>query len=289
MPAQGIDPDRHIVHSRLPEGIGGLKNAFSVVTHRIVAAGNEENRQILAHGPQIHRLLNERDPFHHIPQQSGTGSEAAERMGDVRVHDSGIPGQPVKGRPGMLHLLIIAAKNQILKLLIGLGLPCFFADGLHKPDGRRQREGWLPARSADDRGGDAAVGILAQQRPGHERTHGMPEQDVGKIGKFLPGIRKQLEGILHSGEPPAVEIALNAVTVDGLAMAHMVLGHHQISLLRQIIGKAVVTLDKLGDAMYDLEHRFGFPLRGPPADMDPAGAMRIKPTVRTHTFHPTTS
>ena len=114
----------------------------------------------------------------------------------------------------------------------------------------------------------------------------MAEENIGQVGIFRPGIGKQLVGIRHRAEPAAVEIALNALPIDGLAVAHMILRHHQEAQTVQILGKSVIPLHKFRDAVDDLQNRLWLPFRLPAADMDPSCAAGIKSAILPHIIPP---
>lgn len=57
MATQRIYGTVHILHSRLLESGSGLADTVSVAAYRVIAACNEEYRELLVHGSQIFRLL----------------------------------------------------------------------------------------------------------------------------------------------------------------------------------------------------------------------------------------
>ena len=204
-------------------------------------------------------------------------------MGNIFVHDFCIPAQPVKIGAGMLHLLIITAKDHTLQLLIGIFLAGLITDGFHHLDQHGQRAAGLPAGTADDGCGNPAVGILGKNGACHERTHGMTKQNIRQVRKFRHGILHQLAGILDGRKPAAMEIALLAATRNGLAVAHMILSHHHKSQPGKIIGKGIVALHKFRYAVNDLQNSLGITLRHPAAVMDLSCAMGVKIMIGSHT------
>ena len=87
MAAQGVDPDRNVLHACLSEFLRSLVDTLAVGAHGIVAAGNEEHGKALVHGCQVLLLLNEINALHHVPQQTCAGGKAAEGVGNVFVED----------------------------------------------------------------------------------------------------------------------------------------------------------------------------------------------------------
>ena len=91
MAAQWVNSHGYIRKSCLSERFSSFLNAFSVISHRVISSGNEKHRKVLAHGRQMARLLHKVNPLYQIPKQSGAGSKAAQRMGNIRIHDFCIP------------------------------------------------------------------------------------------------------------------------------------------------------------------------------------------------------
>ena len=149
----------YVLHARLLEFLGSLPDPLSVIAHRVVLSGNEQHRQILVHFGKVLLLLNEANTGQHIPQQARRRCEAAAGVGNIGIHDFLVPGQPVIFRSGVLHPLIVAAKDHILQSLAGILLPHLFAGHLADADGPGQDRPGLPPRAADDHRSNAARGI----------------------------------------------------------------------------------------------------------------------------------
>ena len=116
----------------------------------------------------------------------------------------------------------------------------------------------------------------------------MAQQHIGQIGEFLPGLFQQCVAIRHCGKPAAVEISLYAFPIDGLAVAHMVLGHHNIAKGIHIVCKGIITLYILCNAVDDLQHCNRGLLRHPSTDMDLTGALGCIKFICSHGTHSTT-
>ena len=79
-----------------------------------------------------------------------------------------------------------------------------------------------------------------------------------------------------------MNVPLNALPIDRLAMAHVVLCHHQIAKLRQVIGKGIIPRDMLCNSMDNLHDGLRFPLRAPFAAENPSCSTGIKPEFFFH-------
>ena len=110
----------------------------------------------------------------------------------------------------------------------------------------------------------------------------MSQKDIGHIGIFHFRVAHQPVHIGHSLEPAALEIAQDAVITDGAAMTHVVLSHHQKTLFGEEPGEMIISLGILGNAVDDLNHRFGFTVRFPAAAVDHTTAAGRKIKIRMH-------
>ena len=110
----------------------------------------------------------------------------------------------------------------------------------------------------------------------------MTKQDVGKVRIFRLCQFQQMIAVRHGAEPAAGEVALGISFAYGLAVTHVVVGHHDEAPLRQHLGKRVVALRHLRNAVDDLEHRLWLSLRHPAADVNLPRAAGIKPEIRSH-------
>ena len=83
----------------------------------------------------------------------------------------------------------------------------------------------------------------------------MAEQNKRDVSELSHGIPGQPVGVVHRRLPATREIPLRTFLADGFAVPHMILGHHQNTLSVQEIGKAIIALHILRDAVHNLEHR----------------------------------
>ena len=281
MAAQRVDPLRYTLHTCIAECRRCVADTFAEITHRVIATGDKEHRQVLIHSCQILRLLDVQDPRQHIPCKTGTGSKAAQVIRNIRVDRLFIPAQPVICRSGVFHPVVVAAEHNLLQGFTGMTRTLQFADHItHGLTGLQHRSGH-PARTADHGTGDTGVRIFFQDGAYHKGSHGVTEEDVRCIGVFLFRHLQQVIGIRHSRKPTAGKTPL-CTGKHGLAVAHMVLGNHRNAHGVKIIGKMVIPFHILGNSMDDLYHRFGFPVRQPAAVMDLSLAAGVKIMVRSH-------
>ena len=110
----------------------------------------------------------------------------------------------------------------------------------------------------------------------------MTEQYIGKVREFRLCQFQQMIAVRHGAEPAAGEVALGISFAYGLAVTHVVVGHHDEAPLRQHLGECVVALRHLRNAVDDLEHRLRLCLRHPAADVNPPCTAGIKPEVLSH-------
>ena len=73
------------------------------------------------------------------------------------------------------------------------------------------------------------------------------------------GALQQPVCIRNCRKPPSVEISFCLRLPYGAAVAHVVLGHHQVAQTVQITGKFIVALYILGNAVNDLHYAPDFP------------------------------
>ena len=88
---------------------------------------------------------------------------------------------------------------------------------------------------------DAAVRMTVQQGPGQERTHGVAQDHIGKLGTFPVGLLQERICVVHGGVPPAMEVTGGISRSQGAAMAHVVFAYHQKALPVQKAGKGIVS------------------------------------------------
>ena len=282
MAALGVQLDGSFDHAGLLEGGMSLPDALAEIAHRIRFARSKQDGQTLFHVSKVLRLLDVVDAHHHIPEQSGRGHEAAAIIGNIAVNDGFVPGQPILGGAGTLDTAIVAAEDHLIQLFIGLLLVAAFAYSVHDLHQGRQGKGRLPGGAADDGGSNTAVRVLGQNGAGHERAHGVAEEDIGNAGVLCHGQLHQLAGIVHRRKPAAVEIADHAFLTDRAAVTHMILRHHEKALGCHKLGIGIVALHKFADAMNDLQDRFRCAFRRPAAIVDLACAAGIKIMIGTH-------
>ena len=110
----------------------------------------------------------------------------------------------------------------------------------------------------------------------------MTEQDVRKVRKFRLCQFQQMVAVRHGAEPAAGEVAIGVPFAYGLAVTHVVVGHHDEAPLCQHLSECVVALRHLRNAVDDLEHRLWLSLRHPAADVNPPCTAGIKPEVLSH-------
>ena len=274
MAAQREQPQPDILHPSLFEFLRRFFHALAIGAHRVLPSGHKEHRQILFHAAQIFGLLHIAYPLQQLPQQAAAGRKAAAGVGNIGIYYIFVPGEPVIFRPGVLYMGVVAAEHQVLEPGAGILLPYPAAHRLTHPDRRRKQGPGLPAGAADDGSGDPGVRVFGQDGSRHKGAHRVAEENIGHIRVFLPGLPQQIHAVLHGGEPAPMEIPLDPFLSHRLAVAHMVLGHHQEAQAVQIPRKIIVTLDELGDAVDDLHHGSDFPRRSPAAAVEPAHSHR---------------
>ena len=274
MAAQREQPQPDILHPSLFEFLRRFFHALAVGAHRVFPSGHKEYGQVLFHAAQIFGLLHVEYSLQQLPQQAAAGRKAAAGVGNIGIYHIFIPGKPVVFRPGVLYMGIVAPKHQVLEPGAGVLLPYPAAHRLTHPDRHRQQGPGLPAGAADDGSGDPGIRVLGQDGSRHKGAHRVAEENIGHIRVLLPGLPQKIHAVLHGGEPAPMEIALDPFLPYGLAVAHMVLGHHQEAQAVQISREIIVTLDELGDAVDDLHHGSDFPRRSPAAAVEPAHSHR---------------
>ena len=113
----------------------------------------------------------------------------------------------------------------------------------------------------------------------------MAEQHIRDLRIGLMGGLQQPVCVRNCRKPPSVEISFCLRLPYGAAVAHVVLGHHQVAKAVQITGKFIVTLYILGNAVNDLHDAPDFPVR------KPAAAMQLPPALGriVKVFHQSTT
>ena len=86
MPSAGVEPHKHIVQSRIAEGLVRALNTLAVVADRVSVAGHEVYGLLLVHLRDVLLIRDELYPMHHVAVEADFPDEAAERIGDVLVH-----------------------------------------------------------------------------------------------------------------------------------------------------------------------------------------------------------
>ena len=103
----------------------------------------------------------------------------------------------------------------------------------------------------------------------------MAENIIGQIRVLRGNFVVQALFILDRRQPAAGEIASEAV-FRGAAVAHVIVGSDDITMLRQKFRKRVIASDMLGDAVNELDDGLRLPFRFPERAVQAARAARIK-------------
>ena len=98
----------HVLAADLQEAVVDLLDALAVVADRIAVAGHEVDRGGLVHLIEIFRFPDILQTAHHIMEHAGRCHRAAERVGDVLIHDRLVARQPVEVRAHVVVLLVAA-------------------------------------------------------------------------------------------------------------------------------------------------------------------------------------
>ena len=160
-----------------------------------------------------------------------------------------IPANPVKRCFCFGNAPVVATEDQVPQRLIDLGLAMLLTDVAAHSQPCFQGGIRLPGGAANDGSPDAAVRMTVQQGPGQERTHGVAQDHIGKLGTFPAGLLKERICVVHGGVPPAMEVTGGISRGQGAAMAHVVFAYHQKALPVQKAGKGIVSGHILGDAV----------------------------------------
>ena len=114
----------------------------------------------------------------------------------------------------------------------------------------------------------------------------MAKKDIGDARVLVLGFPQEAIAVADSRKPAALKIALGTLFAHRLAMAHMVLRHHHIAQAIEVVCKVIIPLYILRNAVDDLHHRFGLPLRCPPAAVQFSNAVGGDRKLSTHRLTP---
>ena len=121
----------------------------------------------------------------------------------------------------------------------------------------------------------SGVGVGIEIGAQQERAHAVAENIIGQIRVLRGNFVVQALFILDRRQPAAGEIASEAV-FRGAAVAHVIVGSDDITMLRQKFRKRVIASDMLGDAVNELDDGLRLPFRLPERAVQAARATGIK-------------
>ncbi len=232
-----------------------LAHTGAHAAHGVILAGDQQDGRLPIHLPQVAGPLVEADAPQHLVEQAHGGVMAAQGVGDVVVHILLIRRQPVVFGAVGLEGLVVRAEGQGRHRGVG---------GRRVPPGQRSRQGKtarqrgraLPPGAHQD-GGFHRAGIADEIGAAEEGAHGVAHQQQRQMGVLLlqPGV--QHIHVVHRRVPGAAvaEIHRRAALGQGLAVAQVVVAHHDDAVTVEEPGKIVITVDVLRHAVDQLQHR----------------------------------
>ena len=196
-------------------------------------------------------------------EHAGRRHRAAERVGDVLIHDRLVTRQPVEVRAHVVVLLVVAAEGELIEL--GAVVHRAIVDHLelgHELAGGDDG-GRILARAADDNALEP-LRVINDVGAGQETAHAVAKQEVGDIGILGGGQFVELIHVAHDIVPAVLfrKEAQLLLVFGGLAVAKVVVCHDDKTVIGQKLHERGVAIDMLGDAVRDLQNGADFAIGG---------------------------
>ena len=196
-------------------------------------------------------------------EHAGGRHRAAERVGDVLIHDRFVAGEPVELCAHVVILFVVAAEGKLVER--GAVIHGAVVDHLelcHELAGGDDG-GRVLAGAADD---DALepLRMVNDIGAGQEAAHAVAEQEVGDVGILGGGQLMELIHVAHDIVPAVLfrEEAQLLLVFGGLAVAEVVVCDDDKAVIGQKLHEWGVTIDMLGDAVRDLQNGADFAVGG---------------------------
>ena len=188
----------------------------------------------------------------------------AQGIGNIGVHILLIHRQPVVGGAVGLEGLVVSAEGQIRHHVVG-GCRVFPFQHSRQRKATGQGGAALPAGTHQN-GGFHGAGIADEIGAAQERTHGVPHQQQRQIGILLLQTGVQHIDVVHRSVPcvAIAEIHRCAALGQRLAVAQMVVAHHDHAVVVEEPGEIIVAAHILRHAVDDLQYGHRRYVRGDP-------------------------
>ena len=243
-----------VFDSRLLEQGGRAFHAAPLVPHRVERAGDEKDRQL---GGNRERRIERRDLGSKARERRvGASRErlAAQVVGNVGIDDCGIGGKPVERRARVFDGLRKGPVRKVVEQLAARAFPLLGGDSASKSVSHLRLHDGLVAGAANH-GARKAFRMAGQVRPRDEASHGMPEDEVGRLAREAGAHRfSHLVNVLDEGVLPAIERHVPQVhrVDDRAAVSDVVVGAHRKAGTHKEASEILVAADVLGHAVDDL-------------------------------------